>query len=60
VLLVLRVNQYLGLPDVIFAVGDNALQYFVSGVSYMPMAIMVSDEAFVCNIRRHKFFGGLI
>eukprot|EP01038_Epipyxis_sp_PR26KG_P011220 gene11220-15055_t len=40
VLLVLRLNKYLGIPDLVFAVGDNGVTYFLTAVNLMPSCIM--------------------
>lgn len=38
--LVLRINEWYGIPAFWFAMGDQAIQYFSYGIQYMPSAIM--------------------
>ncbi len=40
-MLVMRWNVALGIPDIVFALGDNAIVYFITAISYMPTCIMV-------------------
>jgi len=39
-LLVERINQKMGIPDVVFALGDNTFASFVMALQYMPTCIM--------------------
>ena len=49
ILLILRINRFFGIPDILFAVGDNAIQNFVHGINYMPICIMVSIFVYFLN-----------
>lgn len=44
VVLILRWNVALGIPDIVFALGDSAIVYFINAIGYMPICIMVSTR----------------
>ena len=42
VVLILRYNKVLGIPDLVFALGDSAIMYFLWAINSMPTSIMVA------------------
>jgi len=40
VVLILRYNKVLGIPDIVFALGDSAIMYFLWAINSMPTSIM--------------------
>jgi len=43
VLLILKVNHKIGISDYLFSFGDDAMSYFISGIQFLPTAIMMAD-----------------
>ena len=41
VILIQRWNVTLGIPDLVFALGDSAIMYFLWAINSMPTSIMV-------------------
>ena len=52
VILIQRWNVALGIPDIVFALGDSAIMYFLWAINSMPTSIMVCLNCPCCSERK--------
>src|SRR4051812_47517391 len=56
----MRWNQAVGIPDLLFAVGDSAITLFIQGISFLPLCIMVCITFLKDSVGLHDYLLSLL
>jgi hypothetical protein len=49
IILIQRWNQTVGIPDIVIAMVDYFLEFFISGINSMPISLLVRVASFIQN-----------